>query len=252
MKIQALKTHLIKPGDSIYEILDRHVPPLTEGIIIAITSKILSLCQGRIVPKNSVRNKYALIEKEADAYLKKEDNLYNAYLTIKYNILIPSAGIDESNGDGMYILYPQNIQEMAMIIWQYLREKYKVKQLGIIVTDSHTTPLRKGVTGIALGWCGFEPLYSYVGKPDIFNDPLQVTQVNILDALAASAVFMMGEGAEQTPIALIEDAPKIQFLSRSPSLEEERKVCIPLEEDIYAPLLKNADWIWNVRADKPL
>jgi len=44
---------------------------------------------------------------------------------------------------------------------------------------------------------------------------------------------------------LIEDAPKIQFLSRHPTLEEERMIHIPLAEDIYAPLLQKVDWIWN-------
>jgi putative folate metabolism gamma-glutamate ligase len=245
MKITALKTHQIQSGESINDILDQHIPPLTEGMIVAITSKIISLCQGRTVPKNSVQSKYELVKKEADAYLTEAHNLCNVHLTIKRNILIPSAGIDESNGDGMYILYPQDSQQAARSIWRHLRNKHHLAHLGIVITDSHTTPLRKGVTGITLGWCGFEPLYSYVGKPDIFNHPLQVTQINILDALAASAVFIMGEGAEQTPIALIEGAPKIQFLSRPPTLEEERMIHIPLEEDIYAPLLKNANWIWN-------
>lgn len=245
MKITALKTHKIQLDESINDILDQHIPTLTEGVIVAITSKIISLCQGRTVPKNSVQSKYELVKKEANAYLAQTHNLCNVHLTIKHNILIPSAGIDESNGDGLYILYPQNSQQTAKSIWEHLRNKHHLTHLGIIITDSHTTPLRKGVTGIALGWCGFEPLYSYIGKPDIFNHPLQVTQINILDALAASAVFIMGEGAEQTPIALIEEAPKIQFLSRPPTLEEEQMIHIPLEEDIYAPLLKNANWIWN-------
>lgn len=245
MNIKALKTHMIQPGESILRILDQHISTLAEGMVVAITSKVISLCQGRIVPKDAVRSKYELIEKEADAYLSEDMSLYNAHLTIKNNILIPSAGIDESNGNGMYILYPLNIQQTAYTIWQHLRTKHTITNLGVIITDSHTMPLRKGVTGITLGWCGFEPLYSYVGKPDIFNHPLQVTQINILDALGTTAVFMMGEGAEQTPIALIEDVPKIQYLSRPPSLEEERMIHIPLEEDIYAPILRGVDWIWN-------
>jgi F420-0:gamma-glutamyl ligase len=110
--------------------------------------------------------------------------------------------------------------------------------------------LRKGVTGITLGWCGFEPLHSYIGQPDIFGHPLRVTQTNILDALAASAVFVMGEGAEQTPLALIEDLPQIRFLSDPPSQEQEQSLHIPLEEDIYAPLLKDIPWIWNKSKEK--
>lgn len=247
MQIKAIKTHLIEPCASLPEILDSHLPPLKEEIIICITSKIISLCQGRVVPKESVANKYTLVQKEADAYLKEGDSLYDAHLTIKNNILIPSAGIDESNGEGKYILYPRNIQETAQDVWKYFREKHHLNHLGVLITDSHTTPLRKGVTGIALGWCGFEPLHSYVGAPDLYDQPLRVTQINILDALACSCVFVMGEGAEQTPLALIEDAPKIRFLSRPPTAEEEQMIHIPLEEDIYAPLLKNAPWIWNKR-----
>jgi len=250
MKVKALKTHAIKPGEPFTDILDQYIPALAEKTIIAITSKVVSLCQGRVVPKDSVQSKKVLVEKEADAWLREQQNPYNAYLTIKHNILIPSAGIDESNGNGMYILYPENIQEIATMAWRYLREKYHVQHLGVMITDSHTTPLRKGVTGIALGWCGFEALYSYVGKPDIFSHPLQVTQVNNLDALAASAVFVMGEGAEQTPMALIEEAPKIQFVPHPPSLEDERKIHISLEEDIYAPLLKKGDWIWKAKREK--
>ena len=245
MKVSAVRTHPIMVGESLSVILDQYLTSLAEGTVVAITSKIISLCQGRVVSKSVINNKFELVKKEADAHLKEQDNLYGAYLTIKHNILIPSAGIDESNGDGIYILYPHNSQQIAAEVWQHLRQRHHLNHLGVIITDSHTMPLRKGVTGVALGWCGFEPLYSYVGKPDLFNQLLRVTHINIIDALATSAVLIMGEGAEQTPMALIENAPKVQFLSRPPTQEEERMIHIPLEEDIYAPLLRSVDWIWR-------
>jgi len=236
---------LVKSGDSIHHVLDEYIKSVKEGTVVAITSKIISLCQNRVVSKNHANSKYELIQNEADAYLAEDQSLYNVHLTIKNNILIPSAGIDESNGGGMYILYPENIQQTALNIWEHLRNQHHVKKLGIIITDSHVTPLRQGVVGIALGWCGFEPLYSYVGEPDIFNQPLRVTQINLLDALATSAVLMMGEGAEQTPIALIKDAPKIKFLDRPPTPEEEQNIHIFVDKDIYYPLFKHTQWIWN-------
>jgi dihydrofolate synthase / folylpolyglutamate synthase len=248
MKINAFKTHRINPGEDLYTILDKYLGPVTEESIIAVTSKVISICQNRIVSPEAAQNKYALVKQEADAYLNENLSSYNAHLTIMNDILIPSAGIDESNGNGMFILYPLNIQHTAQEIWEYLRDRHNVKKLGIIITDSHTMPLRKGVTGICLGWCGFEPLYNYIGNPDIYNNPLRVTQINILDALAASAVFMMGEGSEQTPFAIIQDVPRIQFLMRSPSPEEEASIHIPLEDDIYAPLLRSVNWIWNKKS----
>ena len=103
--------------------------------------------------------------------------------------------------------------------------------------------MRRGVTGITLGWCGFEPLYSYVNKPDIYGNLMHVTQSNILDALATAAVFVMGEGSEQTPLAIISGAPKISFVARPPSEREEKNVTISMAEDLYAPLLMGAKWV---------
>ncbi len=246
MNITPLKTHPIGVGESLEAILDRYVPPLKEQTILAITSKIISLCQGRVIAKEEVPEKYQLIQKEADGFLEDlPPNPYDIYLTITNHILIPSAGIDESNGNGLYIMYPKDIQETATLIWSHLLNRDQLKTLGIIITDSHTTPLRRGVTGIALGWCGFNPLHTYVGKPDIFGKPLRVTQINNLDALAAGAVFTMGEGAEQTPLAIIHDAPRIEFQTRPPTPKEVESLRIPLNEDLYAPLLESVPWVWN-------
>ena len=241
MKTTAIKTHRIDIHESLHAILDRYIPVLAENSIVVITSKIVSLCQGRVVPKPLEADpgfKEALIKQEADSVLKTSDNPYGIYLTLKNNILIPSAGIDESNGDNVYILYPEDIQKVAALAWHFLREKHAIKNLGIMISDSHTTPLRRGVTGIALGWCGFQPLYSYVGKPDLYGHPLRVTQINLLDALATAAVLVMGEGNEQSPLAVIEDAPKITFLDREPTVEEEASIHIPITKDLYGPLLK--------------
>lgn len=241
MHIKSIKTHKILENETLESIIDKYIGGLNEGDILAITSKIVSLCQGRIINKSSI-SKHELIMKEADQIVRDGKNSYDIYLTIKDNILIPSAGIDESNSNDTYILYPKNVQSVAISVWQYLKAKFSLKNLGIIITDSHTTPMRWGVTGISLGWCGFEPLYSYVDQPDVFGKKMRVTKINLLDALATSAVLMMGEGDEQTPLALISSAPKISFLDRPPSPEEEKSVILSMKDDIYAPLLTSVDW----------
>ncbi|MBS0184830.1 MAG: coenzyme F420-0:L-glutamate ligase [Proteobacteria bacterium] len=243
MHIKAFKTARIEGKNSCLEdIIEDALPKLENGDILALTSKIVSLCQGRYICKEET-SKYDLICQEADLLLQTDQNPYNLFLTIKDGLLIPSAGIDASNGLNVYILYPKDIQEVAFSLWNHLRTKFKLQDLGILITDSHTTPLRRGVTGIALGWCGFEPLYSYVNKPDVYGQPLCVTQINILDALAASAVFVIGEGDEQTPLALIQKAPKISFLDRPPTSQEEQSIKISLEEDLYAPLFQSVKWL---------
>lgn len=248
MQIKPIKTHRIESGEPLNDILDRTIPPLRDGDVLAVTSKILSLIQGRVVDKNKI-SKYELIQQEADFILETDENPYDFYLTIKNGILILSAGIDESNVDNVYVLYPENIQTAAAEIWSYLREKNQVQNLGVLITDSTTTILRRGVTGIALGWCGFEPLYSYINKPDLYDHPLRVTQINILDALATAAVFVMGEGNEQTPLAVISEIPRITFQDRPPSPDEEENIQIAPQEDLYGPLLTAGKWNKKPRSD---
>lgn len=243
MRVASIKTHKIHPGESICDIIIQYISTVSEGSVIVITSKILSICQNRLIKKESVPDKFQLIQQEADLYLEGEySRKYGVCLTIKNGILIPTAGIDESNGNDYYILYPVKIQAEAVSLWNQLRNHYGCQQLGILITDSHTTPLRRGVTGIALGWCGFQPLYNYIGKPDLYGNPLRVTQVNILDSLAASAVYKMGEGDEQTPLAIITENDKITFQNIPSTEAEVQSISISLEEDLYAPILQSVAW----------
>ncbi|EKE08946.1 MAG: hypothetical protein ACD_16C00232G0006 [uncultured bacterium] len=246
MHTKAIKTTPIEANHSLTALLDEYVPPLKEGTILAISSKVVSLCEGRIVSHEKASSKYPLIQQEADAILEASSNPYDLYLTLIHGILIPSAGVDESNCRENHVLYPQDPQRSANQIWEYLRERDELIHVGVILTDSRSTPLRRGVLGFALSWCGFNPLRSYVGKPDIYGKDLRTTQMNCVDALAASAVLVMGEGAEQTPIVLLTDVPSIEFLVRPPLEEETNYFKVPMKEDLYAPLLQSAKWIHRI------
>lgn len=245
MKITAIKTHKITKDDTdLFKILDQYMGELEENTVVAITSKIISICEGRIIPIGSA-DKDELIKQEAELYLPRSMSKYNFMLTMKYNLLVPSAGIDESNTDGYYVLWPKNPQETANKIRQYLVDKFHIKNIGVVITDSRTMPLRWGVTGTAIAHSGFAALNDLRGTKDIFGRELKVTQVNVMDALAGAAVFEMGEGSEQTPIAVISEVSSVTFQDRNPSQEELDFLHINVEDDLYAPLLKAVDWKKN-------
>ena len=232
MKVEAIRTDRVDQAQDLNAFVDRFLPQLEENSIVVITSKIVSLCEGRTIPKKDVK-KYDLIAQEAEKIIPNEESKDTSIvLTYTHGLLIPSAGIDESNGQDTFILYPKNPFDSAFELWKFLRNKYNLENLGVIISDSHTTPLRKGVTGIALAWWGFNPLKSYVGSPDLFGHPLRVTYVNVADALAISAVFAMGEGAECTPIAIINEAPHLAFNAQSHNRSE---IAIDPQEDLYRP-----------------
>lgn len=240
MKIESIRTTLIIKEDNLFKILESHLKIIPEKSILAVTSKIISLGEGRIESPGKI-DKPALIKKEADFYLTPNEGKKH-FLTIKNNILIPSAGIDESNVDGGYVLWPKNLQRWANKIRRYLIERFRLKYVGVIITDSRTTPLRSGTSGVGIAHSGFLATNDYIGQPDLFSRPLRVTKANIIDGLAAAAVMVMGEGNEQTPLAIISDLPFVKFKKNNPSKKELASLAISLEDDLYAPLLKAVRW----------
>ena len=185
MKITPLKTPIIRAAQcGLDEILAEAVKEMPERSVLAITSKIVSLCEGSAIPFVK-GDKDRIIQAEAEYYLSKAGNKYDIYLTIKRNMLIPNAGVDESNSDGHFVLWPRDPQKSANECWGYLRERFHRRELGVIITDSTTTPLRWGTTGRCLAYCGFRGINSKVGEHDLFGRVLHVTRVNVADGLAA-------------------------------------------------------------------
>jgi F420-0:gamma-glutamyl ligase len=85
-------------------------------------------------------------------------------------------------------------------------------------------------------------LNDYIGKKDIFDREMEMTKANVLDGLAAAAVLTMGEGNEQTPIAVITDLPFVQFSDSDPSKQEIDSINIAITEDIYSPIIRIEEW----------
>lgn len=231
MQITAIKTTIFKEGDDLIKFITSHLPAIPEKSVLAVTSKIVALAERRTVNLNSNVSKEKLVRAESDWATPTKW----AWLTIKDGILMASAGIDESNADGKYILLPKNSFVSAKNIRDNLAKYYQLNDLGVVITDSHTAPLRKGVTGIALGYTGFKGLRDYTGEKDIFGREFKFSSVNIADSLAAAAVLTMGEGCEQQPLALLSET-SITFTSQEPSADE---LLIPLGDDMYLPFLKN-------------
>src|SRR3989344_3612878 len=244
MIIQPIKTKILKPPkDDLLKTIHNSIKSLEEKSIVVITSKVVSIWEGRCVPMKG-HSKDKLTKQEADLYLPREA-VPGAWVmhTIKNNIFIPSAGIDESNAGEYYILWPKNSKVAAKKLWTWLRKKYHVKNLGVIITDSHTIALRRGVLGISLAHYGFNPLKDYRDKPDLFGRKFKMSQTNIADGLAAAAVVVMGEGNEATPICLIKDIPWVKFVSKPlKSKLPFSSFEIKTKEDLYYPLFSSVLW----------
>lgn len=231
--VEAIQTPIFRKGEDLIDFIAAALKdhPPQNGDILAVTSKIVSLWENRLVADTGLKKKQ-LVQQESDHYLG--DIGYDCHLTIKHGLMIASAGIDESNSeDGHYILFPERPFESAQKICEALKERFQLDQLGVLLTDSQTTPLRRGVTGVALSYWGFQGVESQVDQPDLFERKLQFTAINKADAMAAAVTMVMGEGADCCPLAFVRQAP-VEFC-QTVNPEE---IQIPLQEDLYFPILK--------------
>lgn len=233
------------PQDNLWEVLKQSLPSvIKEKTIVAITSKIVSIGEGRCIPLQSIKNKDTLIKQESDKWLPRNITKGGWVMhTLTHNLLIPTAGIDESNALDHYILWPKDPKKSARLIHAWLKKKYNLKQVGVIITDSHSVILRRGTVGISIAHHGFRPINDYRNGTDLFNRKLKITQSNIADGLAAAVVVSQGEGGEQKPIALISDIPFVTFVSKEwqpKSLFSSYEV--PPREDLYFQLLSKLPW----------
>lgn len=243
MRVTPIKTRKIIPGKDrdILDILDRYLLRLRERTVVAVTSKIVAICEGRTVP-NIGQDKLDLAKQEAHLYHVLPSRKYRILLTVKNHRLGFTSGIDESNGNGVFILWPRDSQKSANQIRTHLVKKHGIQDIGVIITDTTSSPMLRGQRGQFLAHSGFAALNSYIGKPDIFGRKLKMTKAAIADALGTAAVLLMGEGNEQTPLAVIEDVPFVKFQKRNPTKAELKELNIELKDDLYAPVLKAVQW----------
>lgn len=235
MQFIPIKTRaFLPPKDDLFSLFKDYLPPLKDKDVLVITSKIVAIHQGRtvkITKKTTLKDKIKLIKKEADAYLKNQPH----GLTIKDHTLTPYAGIDRSNANRHYVLWPKNPYKTAQNIWSKLKKQYHLKHFGVLIIDSFCLPLRWGHMGISIGFHGFHPNLEYAGKKDIFGHKIIQANSNLVDGLSAISGVIMGEGNEQTPLLVVRGFDKLRFTNK-PTYKQLH--INKHQSDFYAPLLK--------------
>lgn len=227
MRVTPIRTKLFHEGEALLPFITRHLKRVPERSVVVVTSKIVALAERRTAASGTARAKARLIRAESELAMPTK----YVWLTVKDGMLLPSAGIDESNARGRLVLLPKDSFAVARRLRKELQQHYGVKHLGVIITDSRTMPLRAGIVGVALGYAGFQGLKDYRGTPDLFGKKFVFSRVDVADCLATAAVLMMGEGRERQPLATITSAP-VQFCERV----RRNELRISLDDDMYRPL----------------
>lgn len=227
MVIQPIKTRVFREGESLLDFIVHYLGKIPEGSVVVVTSKIVALAERRTAIVRNKKEKENLIRAESEFAMPTK----YVWLTVTDGMMMASAGIDESNANGKLVLLPKDSFRWASFIRRELRRRYKIKRLGVLITDSRTMPLRAGVIGVALGYAGFRGVRDYRGKPDIFGRKFHFSRTDVADSLATAAVLVMGEGKEQTPLAIVEAAP-VEFCEKI----RRKELHIDARDDMYRPL----------------
>jgi F420-0:gamma-glutamyl ligase len=155
------------PKDDLYSVIDTSLGDVRDGDVVVVTSKIVAIHEGRCVPIDGT-DKEKLVIEEADLLLRSPH--HSKPLTITNHALISAAGIDESNGEGYYILLPKDSYRAAQLIRTHILKQHAITHLGVIITDSHSLLFRYGAMSVSIGCWGFKPVESHIGRTDILGE----------------------------------------------------------------------------------
>ena len=189
----------VSPGDDLAEMI-AGVAELANGDVVVVTQKVVSKAEGRLVDLESEVGHKPLVEAESVRVLRRRGDLVISETT--HGFVCANAGVDLSNVvEGTAALLPVAPDRSARRIRDALRRHVGV-EVAVVVSDTFGRPWRRGVTDVAIGCSGLRPVIDLRGTTDALGRELQVTEVAIVDELAAAAELVMGK-AENVPVAVV-------------------------------------------------
>ncbi len=183
-------------GDDLVELIASYAPPLRDGDVLVVTSKIVSKAEGRVVDLD----REAAIDAETVRVVARRGN--TRIVTTRHGFVMAAAGVDASNVEkGRAVLLPLDSDASARRLRDGIRDRLGV-DIGVIISDTFGRPWRVGVTDVAVGVAGLAALDDLRGTVDSYGNDLQVTVTCIADEIAAAADLVKGK-LSAVPIAIV-------------------------------------------------
>jgi len=193
----------ISEGDSLanltHDVLKKSGREILDGDIFVVTQKIISKSEGmsRNLDEHSFED---LLNSQVNRIVRKRGELVIA--KTKHGFICANAGIDKSNiQKNTVLLLPEDPNKSAHSFRKKL-ENLTGKKIAVIISDTFGRAWRKGQVNFAIGSSGINPITSYIGKTDTFDNELNATEIAVIDELASAAELVM-EKTLNVPIAII-------------------------------------------------
>ncbi len=214
---------LVQPGDDLAGLIFTAIQAagltLANTDIVVVAQKIVSKAEGRFVRLAEVTPSARALElAEITGYPPPYVEVIlgdtAAIIRAKRGLLIvehrlgfisANAGVDQSNvgaEPGLLLRLPEDPDASARTLRRRLAELAGVLP-PLLIIDSHGRPWRWGTVGVTIGLSGLAPVQDCRGMPDLFDRPLQRTDVGFADQIAAAASLLMGQAAEGCPVVIV-------------------------------------------------
>jgi coenzyme F420-0:L-glutamate ligase / coenzyme F420-1:gamma-L-glutamate ligase len=121
----------------------------------------------------------------------------------RHGFVCANAGVDASNvpGEDTVCLLPVDPDRSAARLREALRRRLGV-EVAVVVSDSFGRAWRFGITDVAIGVSGMDPLADYRGQNDPHGYPMEASVLAVADELAAAAELVMGK-TDGVPVAIV-------------------------------------------------
>jgi coenzyme F420-0:L-glutamate ligase / coenzyme F420-1:gamma-L-glutamate ligase len=197
----------IRPGDDLAGIIARAAAEgadtaLADGDVVVVTQKIVSKAEDRLVPvdPDDPLSHKPLVEQESVRILRRRGDLIISQTA--HGFVCANAGIDLSNVErGYAALLPVDSDRSARRIRDGLADRAGVNT-AVIVSDTFGRTWRRGVTDVAIGAAGIAAVVDLRGTTDALGREMQVTEVAVVDEIAAAAELVMGKSSG-IPVAVV-------------------------------------------------
>ncbi|MBI4560998.1 MAG: coenzyme F420-0:L-glutamate ligase, partial [Candidatus Rokubacteria bacterium] len=203
-------------GQLIVEAAARQGTPLQEGDCLVVSQKILSKAEGRVVRLADVTPSPAalamapelgrdprlveLILRESKRVVRMDKGVL--IVETPHGWICANGGVDQSNVDlDTASLLPVDPDRSAQSLRDRIRQLTGL-DLAIVVSDTFGRPWRDGLTNVAIGVAGLQPIRSYLGERDPAGHVLQATLLAQADELAGAAELVMGK-LNRIPVAIV-------------------------------------------------
>jgi coenzyme F420-0:L-glutamate ligase/coenzyme F420-1:gamma-L-glutamate ligase len=231
----------IQPGDDLPELIGQAAEDLRAEDILVVTHKIVSKAEGRLVDLRAIEPsalaksfaaRYERDPRQIEVVLRESRRIVRMdrgliIAETHHGLVCANAGVDGSNvpGDDMVCLLPVDPDASTARLREALMARTG-SDLAVIISDSFGRPWREGITNVAIGVSGMDPLADYRGQRDPHGYPLEASVLAVADELAAAAELVMGKTAG-IPVAIVRGYP---FERGSGS---GRDLLMPPERDLF-------------------